>query len=115
MLYINKIHGNHISECIGIFYLRLCMIWESIPSISTIKGNKYLNELESFYLIFMIKNIRFIEYIYSYFMLILLDVAFDMMEEKKMLQIGFWNDLGYVSRNPQIGSVSRRYCISYFT
>ena len=46
-------------------------------------------------------------------MLILLDVAFDMMEEKKILQIGFWNELGYVSRNQQIESVSWRFCISY--
>ena len=44
-------------------------------------------------------------------MLILLDVAFDMMEEKKILQIGFWKGLGYVYRNQQIESVSRRYCI----
>ena len=84
------IHGNYISECMKIFYYRLCMIWESIPSISTIEGNWYLNELESFHLIIvMIKLISLVEYIYSYFMLILLDVAFDMMEEKKILQIGF--------------------------
>ena len=44
-------------------------------------------------------------------MLLLLDVVLDMTEEKKMLQIGFWKGLGYVSRNQQIESVSRRYCI----
>ena len=58
-------------------------------------------------------NIGLVEYIYSYFMLILLDAAFDMMEEKKILQIGFWKGLGYVSRNQQIESVSWRFCISY--
>ena len=58
-------------------------------------------------------NIGLVEYIYSYFMLILLDAAFDMMEEKKILQIGFWKRLGYVSRNQQIESVSWRFCISY--
>lgn len=46
-------------------------------------------------------------------MLILLDVAFDMMEEKKILQIGFWKGLGYVSRNQKIESVSWSFCISY--
>ena len=61
----------------------------------------------------MIKNISLVEYIYSYFMPILLDVAFDMTEEKKILQIGFWKGQGYVSRNQQIESVSWRFCISY--
>jgi len=46
-------------------------------------------------------------------MILLLDVAFDMMEEKKILQIGFWKGQGYVSRNQQIKSVSWRFCISH--
>ena len=46
-------------------------------------------------------------------MLLLLDVVLDMTEEKKILQIGFWNELGYVSRNQQIESVSWSFCISY--
>ena len=61
----------------------------------------------------MIKLISLVEYIYSYLIIILLDVAFDMMEEKKILQIGFWNELGYVSRNQQIELVSWRFCISH--
>ena len=61
----------------------------------------------------MIKNISLVEYIYCYFMPLLLDVAFDMMEEKKILQIGFWKGQGYVSRNQQIESVSRHFCISH--
>ena len=46
-------------------------------------------------------------------MLLLLDVVLDMTEEMKMLQIGFWKGLGYVSRNQKIESVSWSFCISY--
>ena len=61
----------------------------------------------------MIENISLVEYICSYFMRLSLDVAFDMTEEKKILQIGFWKGQGYVSRNQQIKSVSWRFCISH--
>ena len=51
-VYMIGIQGYYISKCMEIFYFRLCMIWESIPSISMTEGNQYLNELESSYLIF---------------------------------------------------------------